>query len=154
LNLGFVITNLGFEQSFSGKPLEVQYAPSDAAEPVVHAQLQTQKYGLPLSFRASGSFDLFEMFMERLDEHQMRVAMDFVQNADTRERVLTGMEYGWSKTFFVRGGYAINTDELGWSGGVGTLQNLSGTDIQFDASASSLGRFGISYRIGIAIISN
>lgn len=154
LNLGFVITNLGFDQTFTGKPLEVKYAPSDPAEPNVNAQLQAQKYGLPLAFRASGSFDLFEMFLEKMDEHQLRMAIDFVQNADTRERVLTGMEYSWTKTFFVRGGYAFNADELGWSGGIGTFLNISGTDVQFDAAASSLGRFGLSYRFGVAILSN
>ncbi len=151
LNLGFSVTNLGFEQQFSGKPLEVRYAPADPAEPEVRAELQTEKFALPLSFRASGSFDLFEMFDEKTASHQLITAVDFLQNADTRERVNIGSEYRFEEMLFLRGGYQFNADELSWSTGIGALVSMSGNDIQFDVSASSLGRFGMHYRLGLAI---
>jgi hypothetical protein len=151
LDLGFSITNLGYEMQFTGKSLEVPYVPADPAEPNARAELQTQKFGLPLSFRASGSFDLFEMFDEKLNEHQMITAIDFIQNTDTRERVLIGAEYRYSGTVFLRGGYTFNADELSWSSGVGTFISMSGYDVQFDVSAASLGRFGMHYQVGLAI---
>jgi hypothetical protein len=154
LNLGFAISNLGFDQNFAGRQLEIKYAPPAPSEPASSAELQTLQYGLPLMFRASGSFDLFEMFAEKLTDHQLLTSIDFVQNADTPERILVGMEYGWSKTLFLRGGYVGNADELGLTGGVGTLLTISGTDVQFDIAASSLGRFGLSYRVGVAVLSN
>jgi len=154
LNLGFSICNLGFDQNFTGRQLEVQYAAPAPSEPPSNAELQTLGFSLPLMFRASGSFDLFEMFGEKLTDHQLLTSIDFVQNADTPERVLVGMEYGWNKTLFLRGGYVFNADELGLTGGIGTLVTVSGTDVQFDVAASSLGRFGLSYRVGVAILSN
>jgi hypothetical protein len=151
LNLGFSMSNVGFEQGFSGAPLEVQYNPNDPAEPLTRAELQTQKFGLPLSFRASGSFDVFEMFDEKSIDHILLTTVDFIQTADTRERLILAAEYGWSQMVFFRGGYAFNADELGWSGGLGALLNISSTSARFDAAVSSLGRFGTSYRIGISI---
>ncbi|HTR81933.1 MAG TPA: PorV/PorQ family protein [Bacteroidota bacterium] len=154
LNIGFVISNLGFDQNFEGHQLDVQYVPSEPSEPPVNAELQTLDYSLPLSFRASGSFDVFEMFGDKLTDSQLLMSIDFVQNADTPERVLVGIEYGWYKTLFLRGGYVANADELGLAGGIGTMVAISGADVQFDVAASSLGRFGLSYRFGVAVLSN
>ena len=154
LDLGFVISNLGFDQQFSGDALRVKYDPVDPSEPSSKAELQTAQFALPLSFRASGSFDVLEMFDNKIDGHRVTTALDFEQSADTPERVHLGMEYGWREMVFVRGGYIFNADELSWSGGIGALVELPGAVVQFDAAASSLGRFGVCYRFGIAITVN
>jgi hypothetical protein len=152
LNLGFVINNLGFDQKFSGNALRVKFDPSDPSEPASNAELQTGGFALPLSFRASGSFDALDMFDNKSDSHRLTTALDFVQSADTRERVHIGLEYGWHETLFIRGGYIINADEFSWSGGAGALVDLGGSAVQCDAAASSLGRFGVCYRFGISIM--
>ncbi len=151
LNIGFSLANLGFEQRFTGKPLEVRYSPADPAEPLVRAELQTLRFPIPLSFRASGSFDLLEMFDERRPGHRFLTVIDFIQNSDTRERAIIGTEYGWNDLLFLRGGYVFNADEAGFSGGAGLLLTLGGTDIRIDGAASSHGRFGLFYRLGLTL---
>jgi hypothetical protein len=152
LNLGFAVSNLGFEQTFEGRQLEVNYTPGSPGEPPVDAQLQAEPFKLPLMFRASGSFDLFQMFAEPLDDHQLLTAVDFVQQSDTRERLIVGTEYSWQRLVSLRSGYEFNADELSWSAGGGVRVRLADFQIGFDYAASSLGRFGIGHRVGLTLI--
>jgi hypothetical protein len=151
LNLGFSVSHLGFDQAFSGRPLEVRYEPVSPGEPPVRAELQALRFSLPLMFRASGSFDIFEMFADPLDEHKLIAALDFVQHSDTQERVAVGAEYTWRHLVSVRSGYLFNADELSWSVGGGVRLDVSEFRIGFDYAASSLGRFGIGHRVGLAV---
>jgi hypothetical protein len=151
LTLGFAVSNLGFDQTFKGRQLEVDYEPGTPAEPAVDAELQAEPYKLPLMFRASGSFDLFQMFFEPLDDHRMLTVIDFVQQSDTEERLALGAEYTWDNLLSLRSGYLFNADELSWSVGGGVLIDVDGFAIGFDYAASSLGRFGIGHRVGVVL---
>jgi len=151
LTLGFMVSNLGLDQKFSGRSLEVRYDPAAPGEPPVKAELQALTYSLPLMFRASGSFDLFEAFGERLDEHKLIIAMDFIQNADTPERLAIGTEYTWQNLLSLRAGHLFNADELSWGAGGGVQLAVSEFRIGVDYAASSLGRFGLAHRLGISI---
>jgi len=151
LNLGFSVSNLGFDQKFSGRSLEVRYQPPAPGEPTAKSELQTLTFSLPLMFRASGSFDLFEMFDEPLDGHRLLTALDFVQNSDTPERLVLGAEYTWQSMISLRSGYLFNADELSWSAGGGVNLGISDFRVSVDYAASSLGRFGIGHRFGVAV---
>lgn len=150
LNLGFSVSNLGFDQKFSGRSLEVRYQPP-TSEPPTRSELQTLSFDLPLMFRASGSFDVFEMFAERLPEHALTLALDFIQYSDIQERLVIGAEYTWSNMLSLRTGYLFNADELGWSGGAGVRLPVSDLALTVDYAASSLGRFGMGHRVGVSI---
>jgi hypothetical protein len=151
LTLGFSLANLGFDQQFSGRPLEVRYDPSSGGEPPVKAELQTLKYSLPILFRASGSFDLFEMFVEPDPDNTLLAAIDFIQHSDTEERAVVGAEYSWQRTVSLRAGYEFNAHERSWSIGAGMRVSVAYLVAQFDYAASSLGRFGLSHRFGLMI---
>ena len=151
LTLGFSVLQLGLDQTFSGRQLEVQYQPGTPGEPPVNAELQALPFSLPLMFRASGSFDLFEMFAERLEDHKLVMAIDFIQNSDTEERVVAGAEYTWQGILSLRSGYMFNADELSWGLGGGVNVDVSEFSIGFDYAASSLGRFGIGHRVGLSV---
>lgn len=151
LTLGFTVSNLGLDQKFSGRSLEVRYLPPAPGEPPVKAELQALTYSLPLVFRASGSLDLFQAFGERLEDHKMLIALDFIQNADTPERLAVGAEYTWQNFLSLRAGYLFNADELSWGMGGGVQLAVSEFRIGVDYAASSLGRFGLAHRFGISI---
>ena len=151
LTLGFAVSNLGFDQTFSGRQLEVNYEPGTPGEPPVNAELAAEPFQLPLQFRASGSFDLFEMFMEKIEDHRLITVIDFIQPSDTEERLIVGGEYTWQNLLSIRSGYEFNADELGWSVGGGVRIGVSEVQIGFDYAASSLGRFGIGHRIGLVL---
>ncbi len=151
LALGFAVTNLGFEETFTGQPLDVKYNPATTGEPPVNAELSAQSSGIPLSFRASGAFDLFEMFSEPVQDHQLLTVMDFIQQPDIPERFAAGLEYTWQKMISIRTGYLFNADELSWSLGGGVRLPVSDFDVSVDYAASSLGRFGIGHRFGIVL---
>jgi hypothetical protein len=119
LNLGFAVSNLGFDQTFEGRQLEVHYDPGTPGEEPVDAELSAAPFKLPLMFRASGSFDAFTMVDEPLRDHTLLVAFDFFQQSDTDERIAIGGEYTWQHLLSLRAGYVFNTDELGWSVGGG-----------------------------------
>lgn len=151
LTLGFSLSNLGFEQSFSGRSLEFKYTPSTPGEQPVNAQLQALSFSLPLTFRASGSFNFFEMFGERIEGHTLLTVIDFIQQSDTPERVVIGGEYTWENLISIRSGYQFNADELTWGTGGGVHLTVPGFLVNVDYSVSSLGRFGLGHRFGIAL---
>lgn len=151
LTLGFGVSNLGFDQTFSGRSLDVRYEPPGPGEPTVKAELQANKFRLPLLFRASGSFDVFRMFWDPIQDHGLTLALDFLQNSDTPERVVIGAEYTWSNMLSLRSGYLFNSDELGWNVGGGVRLNVTDFTVGFDYAASSLGRFGLGHRLGVSI---
>ena len=154
LAIGFAVSNLGLDETFYGRSLDVHYTPPAPGEPSVNAELQAQPYGLPLSFRAGGSFDLFEMFSEPLADHRLILALDFTQQTDTQERLAVGAEYTYQNFLSLRSGYLFNADELSWGLGGGLHVPLSGFKVDFDYAASSLGRFGIGHRVGLCIAFN
>ncbi len=153
LHLGFTVSHLGFESGFAGRSLEVRYEPPNQAQPPVRSELQTLDNALPYTFRASGSFDVFTMFDEPMEDHGLVAALDFIQHSDVPERLAIGAEYTWQNTFSIRSGYLFNADELGWSGGAGVRVETGDVFFNVDYAASSLGRFGFGHRIGVSIAS-
>ena len=151
LTIGFSVMNLGFDQKFSGRSLEVKYNPVNTGEPAINAELQALTYGLPLMFRASGSFDVFEMFSEPIEDQKLTAVFDFVQHADTPEQLIVGGEYTWQNTVSLRSGYVMNADELSWSAGGGARFEVSGFRLEANYSVSSLGRFGLGQRFGVTV---
>jgi hypothetical protein len=151
LRIGFGVSQLGFDQSFSGRPLEVHYEPANPGEPAVEAELSADEFQLPLTFRAGASFDVITMFSEPSTEHRLIAALDFMQCTDVTERVAIGAEYAWEKTLFLRAGNLFNADELSWSVGAGLGLTLDDVHISFDYAASSLGIFGLGHRVGIEV---
>ena len=151
LKIGFAVSNLGFDQTFSGRQLEVNYDPGTPGEPPVNAELSAEPFKLPLLFRASGSFDFFEMFMDPLEDHRLLTVIDFIQHSDSDERLILGGEYTWQNLLSVRSGYEFNADELTWSVGGGVRVDVSEFRVGFDYAASSLGRFGLGHRVGLVL---
>lgn len=151
LCIGFGVSQLGLDQSFSGSPLEVRYEPVNPGEPPVKAELSADKFQLPLTFRAGGSFDVIAMLSEPSPDHRLLAALDFLQCTDVTERLAIGAEYAWQNTLFLRSGYLFNADEMSWSVGTGLGLTVDDVRISFDYAASSLGIFGLGHRVGIEV---
>jgi hypothetical protein len=150
LRLGFTVLNLGFDNGFTGKSLDVRYEPPSLDEPAIKSEMQTGLNQLPLTFRAAGSFDLFSMFFEPLKSQRLTTAVNFIQYSDTPEQVALGAEYAWNDLLFLRAGYLFNDDELGWNAGVGLHLNLTDINITIDYASRDLGRFGLGHCFGIS----
>jgi hypothetical protein len=151
LKIGFGVSQLGLDQTFTGRSLEVRYDPATPGEPAVKAELAADKFQLPLTFRAGGSFDVISMFSGPSAEHRLIAAMDFIQYTDVAERVALGVEYSWQNTLFLRAGNLFNADELSWGLGAGVALSFEDVRVDFDYAASSLGVFGIGHRAGLQI---
>lgn len=144
MNIGLSFQNFGPDLTLDGSDLirTVDQDPNSAINPPVEAKLSTQPYALPTSYRASVSMPLVgENAPFKIANSSLLLAIDAVHANDNREHYSTGVEYGFSNTFFVRGGYRFNTDEEGFTFGSGVNVNMGGSSVVFDYAYASFGVF-------------
>ncbi len=98
------------------------------------AELQTEKYPLPLIFRVGIAMDLVGGNDPIFDSESSRftLAIDGVHFNDNSEKVNVGGEYAWNENIFARLGYKINYDVEEWTFGVGLKFNIGGNQVGFD----------------------
>jgi len=77
--------------------------------------------------------------------------VDAVHPIDYTERVNMGIEYGFKKILFLRGGYKFNHDTEGLSLGVGFSIRLIGLMTKLSYSFNDAGSFSPVNRISIGI---
>jgi hypothetical protein len=142
--MGLAFQNFGPSLQMTGSDLikTVDLDPKSEINPVIEADLKTQTYALPRSYRASLSMPLIGNggVMES-ELSAFTVAIDGVHRTDSRERYSIGGEYGFSRIFFVRGGYVFNTDEEGLTLGAGLALHTGGRTVTFDYAYASFGVF-------------
>jgi len=108
IKLGIALTNFGGEMRLSGPDLERDFADRDNPQnPSVDAELQTDKWPLPLSFRVGLATDLVGRQGQFFDtpNNRLTVLADFVDSNDALLRSNWGVEYGLYDILFLRGGY-------------------------------------------------
>lgn len=98
---------------------------------------------LPTLFRVGLSVDAY-----RRGAHALLACGEFSHPSDNKERMNVGMEYGFNRFFFLRGGYNIDYDTQGVAGGVGFRIDTSQTsDIGLDYAWEDLGYLGSAHRV-------
>ena len=103
LTLGMSISNFGPKLQYSGKDVFVNYDydPDQWGDSeTIFADLQTDRWDLPLLFR-------FGMAMKIVDQdlNQVITTIEARHPNDNTESLSMGLEYGFMRRFFLRGGY-------------------------------------------------
>jgi hypothetical protein len=70
---------------------------------------------------------------------------------DNSENICMGAEYGFQKTFFVRGGYKFNVDEQSYSCGAGIVASMKGIILDVDYSFAAFTNLGGVHRISMIV---
>lgn len=115
LVLAASLSNFGTKMQFSGRDLAVTYSvPDNPSNKQIPANISTIDWDIPLLFR----FGVSNYFV-RNDQFSVLVAYDVLDSRDYEVRHNTGIEVGFFKSFFLRGGYKFNYDEIDYTAGVG-----------------------------------
>ncbi len=142
--LGLAFQNFGPALQMSGSDLirTVDQDPASEINPVVEADLKTQSYALPASFRVSFSIPVVGPDgVVPSTSSSFIVSIDGIHLSDNPEHYSIGVEYGFFQTIFLRGGYIFNTDEEGLTLGGGVNVSLGASVVTFDYAYASFGVF-------------
>lgn len=100
LRIAASISNFGTKMQLSGRDATENFPAGAGGGNLVHANLEMDKFDLPLLFRFGISADLIKAATSRLT-----LAVDAIHPNDHTEYLNTGMEYSWNEVIFLRGGY-------------------------------------------------
>ena len=136
LIIGMAISNFGGSMQLEGRDLititDMNKDISGNYNP--DAMLTTQEYPLPLIFRVGLAMD----FVGGVDpiiaseSNRFTLALEGTHLNDNNERFNIGVEYSWTETVFLRGGYKLNYDSENWAFGAGINIPIGGQNVVFD----------------------
>lgn len=106
-------------------------------------------FQLPLTFTLGVAMDVMDFVGEH--ENPLVVSIDASHPRDYTERILIGAEYTLFNMLSLRGGYKMNFDEEGLTGGVGFKTELSGIRLDLGYSYSDFGVFDMVNRISVGV---
>jgi len=112
---------------------------------------EDDSFPLPLTFTMGVALDVMDFVGSFGENHNLLVEVDAVHPIDYTERVNMGIEYGFKKIFFLRGGYKFNHDTEGLSLGIGFSIRLIGLMTKLSYSFNDAGSFYPVNRISIGI---
>ena len=130
--LGMSITNFGPEVEYTGEDLTVQVA--DTIDVDGSLQRITDKFPLPLVFRLGVENELMgpnSTFMKN-ETHRLIFSIDGIKPSDYTVYGSMGLEYGWQRLAFVRGGTHLGHDTAGFSLGAGINLRLGKMALKVD----------------------
>ena len=103
---------------------------------------------IPSIFRVGTSAMLFQSASQRL-----LGSFEFSHPPDNSERMNVGMEYGFQKFMYLRGGYNINYDSEGLAGGIGFHLPVSvAGQSDIDYAYTDFGDLGAVHRISVQFV--
>ena len=153
LILGMSVSNFGPKTQFTGKDVFINYDfdPNQWGDSAnIFANLQTDKWELPLLFR-------FGLAMEILNQemNQLIAAVEARHPNDNTESISMGFEYGFLRRFFIRSGYQAlfeSESERGLTFGLGLVYYLSSQNpLHFDYAYADWGRLNNSHRFSLEL---
>ncbi len=147
IKLGFSIHNLGTEQKYTGRGLRSSKKYNDAlwAAPI-DVDYLSYYHNIPIIFRAGLSGNVYKD-----EQHKVDAGVGFTTLSDTPEQFSIGAEYTWKNMISFRAGYVFNTDQFGFSGGVGYSYLTDQFYGKIDYSISPTFDIGLVNRITIQI---
>jgi len=153
MKIGMSISNFGTDMTLSGRDVMVYHDIDPSVmgnNEMIPANLATQSWPLPLTFRAGLAMDLINNRTNRLT-----VAVDAIHPNDNTEYLNLGMEYTFNKILSLRGGYSSlfkRNSEEGLTLGTG-IQSSFGEmlALKVDYAFASFNRLGGTHRISIGV---
>ncbi|HDP98177.1 MAG TPA: PorV/PorQ family protein [bacterium] len=153
LVLGVSVSNFGPKMQFVGKDVFINYdfTPDQWGDNEnIFANLQTDKWDLPLLFRFGLSIELWNN-----DASQFITTLEARHPNDNTESLSLGFEYGFLKRFFLRGGYQALFEaesERGLTFGLGVVYYLSRSNpLHFDYAYADWNRLNNVHRFSIEL---
>lgn len=151
LTLGMSISNFGPKMQYTGKDIFVNYDFTQdqfGDSESIFANLQTDKWDLPLLFRFGLALELLKQEM-----NQLTAAVEARHPNDNTESISFGLEYGFRKRFFLRGGYQSlfeEESEKSFTLGTGFLYYISPTiPFLLDYAYADWGRLNNVHRFSL-----
>ena len=153
-NIGMSLTNVGPPMQMRG--IDMQFEAQADHEGLLKepAQLLSEEWTLPTSFRVGISSSLIGRKSDFLksENSDLLVAVDLSSALDSNLRTNLGIEYVYAEQFKLRAGYRIGFDEVTYSLGAGVMLRIGGFGIvAFDYSYSDFGVFDGVHRFGLYI---
>ncbi|NTV45560.1 MAG: PorV/PorQ family protein [Chlorobiales bacterium] len=147
LRLGVALKNIGPQMQFDGYSLEVLTPknPEDTDQNKLRTQITTASFDLPALFEIGLAY---ELALSHRDEFLF--SGNFQNNNFSNDEYQLGIEYGFQKLFFIRGGYAVQPEKnsqtdgvfsSSYSLGAGLNYKLGGIDFRLDYAYRSADRF-------------
>ncbi len=93
-----------------------------------------ESFPLPLTFKFGAAMEVSQFFAGLTENHSVTLSTDALHPRDFSERLHFGMEYGFKKTLFLRGGYKTNYDEEDLTLGGGVRLNPGNMALGLDYS--------------------
>lgn len=153
LMLGMSVSNFGPKMQFVGKDVFINYdfTPEQWGDNEnIFANLQTDKWDLPLLFRFGLSIELWNN-----DATQFITTIEARYPNDNSESLSMGFEYGFLKRFFLRGGYQALFEaesERGLTFGLGIVYYISRSNpLHFDYAYADWNRLNNVHRFSIEL---
>ena len=100
LRIAASVSNFGTKMQMSGRDATENFPAGAGGNNLVNANLEMDKFELPLIFRFGISADVVKETTSRLT-----AAVDAIHPNDHTEYLNTGLEYAWNEIIFLRGGY-------------------------------------------------
>ena len=150
LRLGMSITNMGPDLKFTGSDLKIAYDYNDDTESDVNAdpidaELRTNPYSLPLTFRIGMAYDV-----ELGSKSIVTLSGDFMHPNDHEQKASVGAQYEFAEKFYLRSGYKFNYDEETVAFGGGLVADVGGeTQLIIDYAWQEFGRLESTQRFSI-----
>jgi hypothetical protein len=154
LRIGASLSNFGTDMKMSGKDLLVYHdiAPNQMGNnDKIFAELQTEKWPLPLQFQAGIAIEIIQN-----DNFRWTASVDAVHPSDNTESIHTGMEYAFREYLFLRAGYKnlfLRDSEEGITFGVGIwLKFLGNRQFRVDYAYADFGRLTYVQRFSLGFL--
>jgi len=153
ITLGMAITNFGEKMQLAGNSTLVLYDPdpnTTGNNAHIPANLQTDRWALPLNFKVGIAYKALEM-----ESHSLVLAVDASHPSDNFESVDVGGEYVFNDFFALRGGYKslfLKDSEESYTLGAGVKQFVMGnTQFKIDYAYQVFGRLGNIQKFSLGI---
>ncbi|MCK4226226.1 PorV/PorQ family protein [candidate division WOR-3 bacterium] len=153
LRIGMSITNFGMDMMLSGRDVIVYHDIDETIignNELITANLTTDKWPLPLTYRAGLAMDILSS-----KKNHLTIAIDAVHPNNNTEYLNMGMELGLNNMLFLRGGYSSlfkRNSEEGLTLGTGVRSGIGGTiAFRFDYAFAVFNRLGNTHRISMGM---
>lgn len=146
--LGAMAVDIGTYYDFNYKGITFAATLSNISR---EFKYEDEKFPLPFSISFGATVSPLQFVVPDLGVHDLIFMFESNHPRDFGEKVKYGLEYSYTKTFFIRTGYVTNTDERGFSAGLGFRQTISNVPFRIDYAFQNFGVFGNLHNFTVGI---
>jgi long-subunit fatty acid transport protein len=153
LSFGVVIKNLGPQMQYDGSGLLQQATVTDFNRPPQLYKVESAPFELPTTFELGLGYrpNLLD------DMNSLLITTAFKNNNFSDDEYKVGLEYGYNKMFFLRGGYTFAPQATedsyiyGFTGGVGVNYSFETVSVRVDYAYRYAKYFDGNHIIGVSL---